>query len=126
MIALTAAYALVLGAFGDPDWGPVYSGYLGLLLLASALVAGGLTASALTTNQIVAAVASLGAFGLLWAVDGLAAFAPGPLENWILGVSLLGRFTPFATGALYLSDVGFFLVATLLGLLVCVRSLARR
>lgn len=126
MIALTCAYALVLGIFGDPDWGPVYSGYLGLLLLASALVAGGLTASALTSNQIVAAVASLGVFGLLWAVDGLASFAPGPLENWILGLSLLGRFTPFATGALYLSDAGFFLVATLLGLLICVRSLARR
>jgi ABC-2 type transport system permease protein len=126
MIGLTFAYTAVLAWFGNPDWGPVYSGYVGLLLLGSALVAIGLVVSALTANQIVAAVVSLGVFGMLWAIDGLAAFAPSGLENWLLGCSLLARFTPFATGALYLSDFGFFLVATLLGLFLCVRSLARR
>src|SRR5262249_33383592 len=38
MIGLTVSYAVVLGLFGKPDWGPVYSGYLGLVLLAGALV----------------------------------------------------------------------------------------
>lgn len=126
MIGLSFSYTLVLAWFGDPDWGPVYSGYAGLILLGSALVAIGLVVSALTSNQIVAAVVSLGAFGMLWAIDALAAFVPSHLENWILGLSLLARFTPFATGALYLSDLGFFVVATLLGLFICVRCLARR
>src|SRR5262245_33771608 len=62
MLALTLTYAGVLQAYGKPDWGPIYSGYLGLVLFTAALVALGLTVSALTANQIVAAVVSLGLF----------------------------------------------------------------
>jgi len=123
---LTLAYPLVLGLYGEPDWGPIYSGYLGLLLLSSALVSLGLAISALTSNQIVAAVVSLGVFGILWAIDSLAALLPPPIDNWLLGLSLLARFTPFATGAMYTSDLGFFIAATLLGLFFTVRALARR
>jgi ABC-2 type transport system permease protein len=126
MIALTFVYALILGFFGNPDWGPVYSGYLGLALLAGALVSIGLAVSALTTNQIVAAVVSLGVFGLLWAIDAWAAMLPSPVDDWVLGLSPLARFTPFAVGAMYASDFGFFVALTLLGLLLAVRALVRR
>ncbi|HEX2892288.1 ABC transporter permease [Vineibacter terrae] len=126
MIGLTFTYALVLGVHGTPDWGPVYSGYVGLVLLAGALVSVGLAVSALTANQIVAAVVSLGIFGLLWAIDSLAALLPSPVDNWFIGLSLLARFTPFAVGAMYTSDFGFFISVTLLGLFLTVRALARR
>lgn len=126
MIGLTCSYAVVLGLFGTPDWGPVYSGYLGLILLAGALVSIGLAISALTANQIVAAAASLGVFGLLWAIDPLAALLPAPIDNWFIGLSLLARFTPFAVGAVYTSDAGFFVSVTLLGLFLTVRALVRR
>jgi ABC-2 type transport system permease protein len=126
MLGLTLAYALVIGRYGQPDWGPIYSGYLGLILLAGALVALGLAVSALTANQIVAAVVSLGIFGLLWSIDSLASLLPQPMENWFIGLSLLARFTPFAVGAMYTSDLGFFLALILLGLFLTVRALARR
>lgn len=126
MTGLTLVYAVVLSAFGNPDWGPIYSGYVGLLLFAAALVSAGLAISALTGNQIVAAVVSLGLFGVLWAVDSLAALLPHPYENWLLGLSLLAHFTPFAVGALYVSDFGFFVSVILLGLFLTVRALARR
>ncbi|HJQ55877.1 MAG TPA: ABC transporter permease subunit [Vineibacter sp.] len=126
MIGLTFSYAVVLGALGDPDLGPVYSGYLGLILLASALVSIGLAISALTANQIVAAVASLGVFGILWAIDSLAALLPAPVDNWFIGLSLLARFNPFAIGVMYTSDFGFFFAVALLGLFLAVRALARR
>ena len=126
MTGLTLSYALVLGLYGQPDWGPVYSGYFGLVLLAGALVALGLAVSALTANQIVAAVISLGIFGVLWAIDTFAAVLPPPIDNWFLGLSLLGRFTPFAVGAMYTSDFGFFLALIMLGLFLAVRALARR
>jgi len=126
MTGLTLSYALVLGVYGQPDWGPVYSGYLGLVLLAGALAALGLAISALTANQIVAAVVSLGVFGILWAIDSLAALLPAPIDNWFLGASLLARFTPFAVGAMYTSDLGFFIALILLGLFLTVRALARR
>jgi ABC-2 type transport system permease protein len=126
MTGLTLTYAVILGVYGTPDWGPVYSGYLGLVLLAGALVSVGLAVSALTANQIVAAVVSLGIFGILWAIDSLAALLPPPIDNWFIGLSLLARFTPFAVGAMYTSDLGFFLALILLGLFLTVRALARR
>lgn len=126
MIGLTSSYAVVLALFGDPEWGPVYTGYLGLAMLAGALVAIGLAISALTANQIVAAVVSLGLFGLLWGIDPLAALLPHPVDDWLLSLSLLARFTPFAAGAFYTSDFGFFLTVVLLGLFLTVRALARR
>jgi gliding motility-associated transport system permease protein len=126
MLALASSYAIVLGVYGDPDWGPIYSGYLGLLLLAGALVALGLAVSGVTSNQIVAAVVTLGLFLLLWMIDSMGSLLPSPFDTILMGVSLLGHFRPFATGALYLSDVGFFLSAIALGLFLSVRALARR
>ena len=81
------------GCSAGPDWGPVYSGYLGLLLLGGALVSIGLAVSALTSNQIVAAVVSLGLFGLLWAIDTLGGAAAGADRQ--LGAR------PVAAGALH-------------------------
>jgi ABC-2 type transport system permease protein len=125
MTSLTLIYATVLAVYGQPEWGPIYSGYLGLVVFGAALLSIGLMLSALTANQIVAAVVSLGLFGLLWAIDTLASLLPQPFENWLLGLSLLAHFTPFAVGAMYVSDFGFFLSVVLLGLFLTVRALAR-
>jgi len=126
MIALTGAYAVVLGRFGSPEWGPIYSGYLGLALFASTLVSLGLMISALTANQVVAAILTIGVSFLLWTIDTLAAMMPDALERILISVSLLARFTPFVTGAMYTSDVAFFLSSTLLALFLAMRALARR
>lgn len=126
MIALTGCYGVVLAIFGTPDWGPIYSGYLGLALLASVLVSLGLLVSALTSNQIVAAVITIGVSFLLWMIDTLASMLPDVLERVLISLSLLARFTPFATGAMYTSDLGFFVSATLLALFLAMRALARR
>ncbi|HKB83328.1 MAG TPA: ABC transporter permease subunit [Burkholderiales bacterium] len=126
MIALTGTYGIVLGMFGSPDWGPIYSGYVGLVLLASTLVALGLTISALTSNQVVAAIVTIGISFLLWTIDTLAAMMPEGLERVLISLSLLAHFTPFATGAMYTSDLGFFVSTTLLALFLAMRALARR
>lgn len=126
ILLLSLTYAIILARYGDLDWGPLYSGYLGLLLFSATLVALGLTISALTANQIVAAIVALGVFLLLWMIDTLGSLLPYPVDNIVLSLSLLAHFTPFATGALYLSDAGFFLSLTLFGLFLSVRALARR
>jgi ABC-2 type transport system permease protein len=126
MIALTGAYGIVLAVFGSPDLGPIYSGYIGLALLASTLVSLGLIVSALTSNQVVAAIVTIGISFLLWTIDSLAGMMPEGLERILISLSLLAHFTPFATGALYTSDVGFFVSTTLLALFLAMRALARR
>jgi ABC-2 type transport system permease protein len=126
MLVLSLTYAFVLQAYGEPDWGPIYSGYLGLVLFTASLVALGLTISALTANQIVAATVTLGIFLVLWMVDSLGSLLPYPFDNIVMSVSLLAHFTPFVTGAIYVSDVGFFVSLILLGLFLGGRALARR
>ena len=73
-----------------------------------------------------AAAVSLGLFSLLWMLDSAAALLPDPFESFLINLSLLAHFTPFATGAMYTSDFGFFLSVTLLGLFLATRALARR
>lgn len=126
MLGLSTGYAVVLAIYGNPDWGPIYTGYLGLLLLAGALVAVGLLISSLTSNQIVAAVVSLGIFFLLWMIDSLGYLLRDPFDTLSVNLSLLAHFTPFALGSVFLSDVGFFLSVILVGLFLSVRALARR
>jgi ABC-2 type transport system permease protein len=126
MLVLTASDAIVLGLYADPDWGPIYSGFLGLLLLAGALSAIGLLVSGLTSNQIVAAVVAMGVGILLWMIDSIGYLLPEPFDTIVTTLSLVAHFTPFATGGLFLSDLGFFLTVMLACLLLSVRTLARR
>ena len=81
MLLLSGCYAAALAFFGDPDFGPIYSGYLGLLLFGMALVATGLLASALTANQVIAAVISLSIFLLLWIIDNFGWLLPSPADT---------------------------------------------
>jgi ABC-2 type transport system permease protein len=126
MLILTASHAVVLGIYAEPDWGPIYSGFLGLLLLAATLGAIGLLVSGLTANQIVAAVVAMGVGILLWMIDSIGHFLPDPFDTIVSSMSLVAHFTPFATGAVFLSDLGFFLTVILGCLLLAVRTLARR
>ena len=126
MLALSGSYAMVLALYASPDWGPIYSGYLGLLLLGGALVSVGLLVSCLTANQLVAAVVSLGVFLLLWMIETLGHLLPDPFDTLVVNVSLLAHFTPLWAGALFVSDLGFFLSVILLALFLSVRALARR
>lgn len=126
MLVLTTSHAVVLGLYAEPDWGPIYSGFLGLFLLAGALSALGLLVSGLTSNQIVAAVVAMGVGIFLWMIDSIGYLLPDPFDTIVTSLSFVAHFTPFATGALFLSDLGFFLTVTLACLLLSVRTLARR
>ena len=99
MLALIASYAAVLAVYGDPDWGPIYSGFLGLLLLAAALTAIGLLVSGLTANQVVAAVIAIGIGILLWMIDTLGYLLPEPFDTLSCPPLPAWRTSrPFATG----------------------------
>ena len=126
MVLLSSAYALALAVLGAPDWGPILSGYIGLLLLGAALVSVGLLTSALVSNQVIAALLSLSVFLLLWIIDHFGWLLPDPFNALSVNLSLLVHFKSFATGSLFLSDAGYFITIALLGLFLSVRGLARR
>ena len=126
LYAASGSYALILGRYGEPDWGPIYGGYLALLLLALMLVSIGLLMSSLTENQVVAAAASLGAFLMLWFADSVSYLLPRPLDLLAINLSLIGHFTPVVTGSLFLSDVGYYLTMSGLACFLATRLLTER
>src|SRR5215467_4753954 len=98
LLVLSGAYAVILGLYGQPDWAPIYGGYLALFLLSCLLVAIGTLASSLTENQVVAATCSLGACLMLWFADSASYMVPAPLDALVIGLSLIGHFTTFVSG----------------------------
>ena len=126
LLGLSLTYAVILGLYGTPDWGPLYGGYLGLLLLACALIALGMLTSSLTDNQVVAATTALGLALMLWFADAAAYLLPAPLDLVVVNLSLIGHFTTFVRGSLFLSDAGYYLTLALLALFLTTRVLTER
>ena len=71
MLLPTIAYAFSASLLGDLDWGPVFGGYFGALLLAGAYAGIGLLASSLTKNQIVAFIVGMALCFMLTIFDSL-------------------------------------------------------
>lgn len=123
MLAISLLDLLMLGFFARLEWGPIMTGYLGLLLLGMAFLGLGILASSLTENQIVAAVGAFGALLLLWVI-GWSTEAAGPTLGPILShLSIINHYDGFAKGIIESKDVIFYLNFTLLCLFLTLRSL---
>lgn len=126
LLCLSGVYPVVLGLYGAPDWAPIYGGYLALVLLACLLVAVGTLMSSLTENQVVAATTSLGIFLMLWFADAVAYILPAPFDLFCINLSLIGHFTTFVRGSLFLSDAGYYVTLCLLALFLTTRVMSER
>ena len=115
-LALTAPMLITVCYLGDPDWGPIVTGYLACLLLAGAYLAIGGFFSCLTHSQVIAFVLAVVACGLF-----LYAGSPGalnyaarvfPMRLVLLGekLSFLSRFESIQRGVIELRDVSFFVL----------------
>ena len=126
LLVLSGMYAVVLGLYGEPDWAPIYGGYLALILLACLLIALGMLTSSLTENQVVAATTALGISLMLWFADAAAYLLPAPCDLVVLNLSLIGHFTTFVSGSLFLSDAGYYVTLSGLALFLTTRVLTAR
>jgi ABC-2 type transport system permease protein len=123
MLAVSLLDLMMLGFFARIEWGPVLTGYLGLLLLGMAFLGLGILASSLTENQIVAAVGAFGVLLLLWVI-GWATESAGPTLGTLLShLSIINHYDSFAKGVIESKDVVFYLNFTLLCLFLTLRSL---
>lgn len=123
MLALTLYYPILLIAFGDPDLGPIATGYLGLFLLGSTALAVGLFASSLTSNQIVAAVIAVGILFALWYMGAAVALLPDAPGKIIEHLSLSFYFPDFIRGIIDTRGIVYYLSITVLFLFLAIRSL---
>ena len=126
LVALSFFYAILLFVFASPDPGPIWAGYLGLVLYGAASLSVGLLASTLTSNQIVAAVVAMGILLALFFAD-LAFGAVGGLAGEIIGeMSLKSHFDDFERGVVDTKHIVYFLSVTAFFLFLSVRALESR
>lgn len=126
MLLCTLYYPFILWRIGGtPDWGPIATGYLGLILLSSAMFAVGVLTSALTENQIVAAVLGFGVLLLLWLIEAAGAISPAA-SDVLKYLAMPSHYNDFARGAINLEDVIYYVSVTLVALFLATRTLETR
>jgi ABC-2 type transport system permease protein len=151
MLGVTLTYPLLIMRGGAaPDLKPTYIGYFGVFLMGLAFLSIGLLISAMTDNQVVAAVGGFGALLLLWVIDWMAESATvtlasvfntlsmglwerlhlglgGPTLGQLLGkLSIIDHFQDFRKGLLDTQHVVFYASVVFLALFVTQRILESR
>ncbi len=125
-LSLTLYYVLLLFLYGNPDIGPLLSGYLGLILYGAAALSVGLLTSSFTSNQIIAAVVAMGILLLLVLVDQASTLVGGIPSTILSQIGLSSHFNDFSRGIIDIGSVIYFLSVTLVFLFITIRSLESR
>jgi len=123
MILLTATYPILLVAFGDPEIAPIWTGYLGLVLLGAAALSLGMFTSSLTENQIVAASLSFGILFFFWFMSYSVQLASAGLGRVLGYLSINEHIESLSKGVLDTTDIVYYLCFIVLFLFLTLRSL---
>jgi ABC-2 type transport system permease protein len=122
MLAVTFIHIGLLFAFGNPEWRPVATTYLGLLLMGGCFVSVGLLISSLTKNQIVAGMITFGVFLMLWVINWIASFM-GPTTQTVLNyLSITDHLDDFTKGVLDTKHLVYYISFITFGLFLTARS----
>lgn len=114
LLVPTLFYVIMLLIFAKPDLGPIFSGYLGILLVGALFISIGLFCSSLTKSQIVAAVTTTAILFVItilpWWVGGEATLS-GFWRN-VAEQTVFRRYTDFAKGIIDIGNFVFFVATT--------------
>jgi ABC-2 type transport system permease protein len=126
MLGLTLLFPLFLFIFGNPDKGPIITGYLGVFFQAAAFLSVGLFASSLTQNQIVAAILAFALLLGLWLSDNLGQFLGGTIGSIVSYASVINHFQSFPQGVIQSNDVIYYLTLVVAGVAFSTLALQSR
>jgi len=119
MLAVSLLHLALLYAYGRPEWKPIVTAYLGLVLMGGCFISVGLFISSLTKNQIVAAVVTFAVFLFLWIITWIGSFSGPTVDKVTQYLSIVDQFDDFAKGVIdtshliyYVSFIGFGLFLT--------------
>ena len=130
ILGVTLIYIALLFGFGSPEWKPIATSYLGLLLFGGCFVSVGMLISSFTKNQIVAGMLTFVVFLLLWVIDWLAGSATGLFGASVGGVveevlnylSITQHFDDFGKGVIDTRHLVFYVSFITFGLFLTARS----
>lgn len=122
MLAVTLLHVGFLFIYGSPEWKPVATGYLGLLLMGGCFLSVGLLISSMTKNQIVAGMVTFAVFLMLWVINWIASFV-GPTAQAVLQtLSITEHFDDFAKGIIDTKHLVYYVSFMAFGLFLTLKS----
>lgn len=124
MIAAGLVNFLLLWQYATvpPEWKPVATGALALLLVGACFIAVGLFVSTLTRNQIVAGTLTFGLLLGFWILGWMDDPSAGPITRVFAYLGLLTHLEELMKGVLDLKDIVFYLSFVVFGLFLAHQS----
>ncbi|MEW6407436.1 MAG: ABC transporter permease [Patescibacteria group bacterium] len=126
MLATSLVYVAILFKYGNPDIGPLVSGYLAVLFVGMAFIALGLFASTLSENQIIAAVISFALILLMWILNWVSGQLGTSQEGLLSYFSLSYHFDDFIRGVIDLKGLIYYLSFIVFWLFIALKSIEVR
>jgi len=122
MLLVTWIHIGILFIYGNPEWKPIVTGYLGLLLMGSSFLAIGLLISSLTRNQIVAGMVTFAVLLLLWTLNWMSESAGPTMQKVLSALSITERFDDFSKGVVSVSHLVYYVSFISFGLFLTAKS----
>lgn len=123
LLAVLAADYSFLFMYGNPDWKPVATGFLGIVLQGACLLAFGAFISTLTRNQIVAGAIGFALALVLWILNWTTSFGNSVGVQVLNYLSIVSHMDSFSKGVIDTKDIIYYLSMIFLGLFLTARSL---
>ena len=109
MMLVTLPHLGILFYFGNPEWKPIVTAYVGLLLLGACFISLGLFISSLTSNQIVAGIATFAVFLFLWIITWIGSFSGPTVDKLTAYLSINAHLDDFGKGVIDTTHVIYYL-----------------
>ena len=122
MLVATLPHMAVLFVYGNPEWKPLATSYLGLLLMGGCFISLGLFISSLTKNQIVAAAITFSTFLLLWVISWIGSFSTGWITDTTAYLSIIEHLDDFTKGVIDTSHLIYYVSFITFGLFLTAKS----
>jgi ABC-2 type transport system permease protein len=122
MLAVTVVHLGLLFIYGNPEWKPIFTAYIGLLLLGSCFISLGLLISSLTKNQIVAGMVTFAVFLMLWVITWIGSFSGPTVDKLAQYLSIIDHYDDFGKGVLDTTHVIYYLSFITFGLFLTAKS----
>jgi ABC-2 type transport system permease protein len=122
MLLVTMIHVALLFIYGNPEWKPIVTAYLGVLLLGGCFVSLGLFISSLTKNQIVAGMTTFAVFLLFWIITWIGSFSGPTVDKLTQYLSIIDHLDDFTKGVVDTSHVIYYLSFITFGLFLTVKS----
>ncbi|MCX7829657.1 MAG: ABC transporter permease [Acidobacteria bacterium] len=123
---LTLVYVFVLKSYGEADFGPILSGYIGVILLGAFFISIGLWATIISRNQITAAIISFSVMALMVGMTFFSFILGGEKKEFFQNIDLLAIMENFSKGVVDSRNVIYLLSGAVFFLALSVKSLEAR